>query len=132
MRAEGVVVAVDGENVTVSVVQQSACAGCSASCGSCHKKVCHDLTVKNTISAQIGDTVWVESSAIRILLICFLVFMIPPIFAGVCCALLWDVVGTVTLSFLSIGIAVLCFATLYLTLGKKIISGNDYRLIKKY
>ncbi|MBE6677891.1 MAG: hypothetical protein E7597_03750 [Ruminococcaceae bacterium] len=46
MRAEGVVVSVNGDNVTVSVVQQSACAGCNASCASCHKKIYHDLTVQ--------------------------------------------------------------------------------------
>ncbi|MBE6677892.1 MAG: hypothetical protein E7597_03755 [Ruminococcaceae bacterium] len=86
----------------------------------------------NTISAQLGDVVWVESSANRILLICFLIFMLPPILAGVCCALLWDIAGAAVLTLISIGIAVLCFAMLYLTLGKKIIAGNDYRLVKKY
>ncbi len=132
MRAEGVIVAIEREHAIVSVVQQSACAGCSASCASCHKKVSHNITVENSISAQIGDVVWVESSAFRILLICFLVFMVPPVLAGVCCAFLWDVVSAAVLALVSIGVAVISFAVLYLTLGKRIIAGNDYKIIKKY
>ena len=132
MRAEGVIVAVDGGCAIVSVLQQSACAGCSASCATCHKKVSHKIIVENTISAQMGDIVWVESSATRILLICFFVFIIPPVLAGICCALLWDVVGVVALTSISIGVAFLCFMLLYLTLGKKLIAGNDYKLVKKY
>ncbi|MBQ4648089.1 MAG: SoxR reducing system RseC family protein [Clostridia bacterium] len=132
MRADGVVVSLDGDLATVSVVQQSACAGCGANCANCHKKVTHEITLKNDISASVGESVWVESSGFRILLLCLVLFIIPPILAGVCCAFLMDNVSTAVLTVFTIGIAVVSFVILYLTIGKKIVVGNSYRLVKKY
>ena len=132
MRADGVVVSVDGQFATFSVMQQSACAGCSASCANCHKKVEHCITVENTAGANVGDPVWLESSAARILLICCLIFVIPPVLACVCCALLWNVVKGVPLAIISIAVAAICFSGLYLTVGRKIIADNRYKLILKY
>lgn len=132
MRAEGVVIALDGNKATVSVVQQSACAGCSASCANCHKKVTHDISVDNNIGAVIGENVWVESSAKHILLLCLLLFIVPPVIAGVCCSLLWGIVSGGVLFIVTFGVALLGFMMLYLTVGKRIAASNKYVLAKKY
>ncbi len=132
MRAEGVIVAVNDSIATVNILQQSACAGCSASCASCHKMVMHSIETENLINAVVGERVWVESSAGRILLICFLVFVFPPILVGISCALLWKCVSGLALACLSVGIAAVSFMCLYMTVGKKLIAGNSYKITKKY
>ncbi len=132
MRAKGVVVSVEGKKATVSVLQESACAGCSASCASCHKKIAHEISVDNVIDASVGEEVWVESSGGRILALCFLLFIVPPILSGVCCALLWNVVSNAVITGVSIGVAFLTFACIYLTVGRAFLKKSSYRLVKMY
>lgn len=132
MRAEGVVISVDGDVAEVSVIQQSACAGCSASCASCHKQVVHKIFADNGIDATVGEHVWVESSGARLLLLCALLFVLPPVFAGICCSLLWGSVTNLVLVCITFGVAIISFSTVYLTVGKKMVASNKYVLAKKY
>lgn len=132
MRAEGVVISVEGNGATISVVQESACAGCSASCANCHKSVTHDISVENSINAVAGERVWVESSGGPILLLCFLLFIVPPVISGICCALLWNYVSAMAVALIAIGVALLGFAVVYLTVGRIVLKKNSYRLVKMY
>lgn len=132
MRAEGVVVAVEGEVATVSVSRQSACAGCSASCANCHKKEEHELKVPNSICAEIGESVWVESSGKVMLAIFVLLFVLPTLVAVVVCIALSGIMGDVLLFAVTFAAAGLCFALSYLTAGRYLIKQNTYRLVKKF
>ncbi|MBR6594555.1 MAG: SoxR reducing system RseC family protein [Clostridia bacterium] len=132
MRAEGKVVAVNGDVATVSVIQQSACAGCGASCANCHKKVEHCVDVDNTIGAVVGEDVWVESSSARIVALSVLLFVLPTVVAGAFCALMWGRIGQAVLSLLTLAVAAVCFSCLYLTAGRRIAKSNTYTLVKKY
>ena len=65
-------------------------------------------------------------------MICFFVFMLPPVLAGCVCALLWNSVSGLPLALISLTVAGVSFALFYLTLGKNIIAGNEYKLVKKF
>lgn len=130
MRAEGTVIAIDGDNATVAVMQQSACAGCSGACAGCHKSVQHTVSVKNSIGATLGERVYVESKSTVIYAICALLFILPLVVAGVVYVLFWggfdSGIGALV-AFLS---ALAAFVVLYLTIGKKLLRCNEYKLVK--
>ncbi len=130
MRAEGTVINIDGDEATVVVIQRSACAGCGGGCANCHKAVEHSITVKNTVDATIGERVYIESKKSIIFALCLVLFILPLVTAGVVYALIWggadSAIGAVTAFASSLAV----FALMYLTVGKKLLSRNEYKMIK--
>ena len=81
MTGEGIVNAVDGAFVTVSVKQQTACEGCHRKdgCTSCASML--SVRARNDCGASVGDRVEVTEKTGRVLFYAFAVFVLP-LFAG--------------------------------------------------
>ena len=88
MQTKAVVIATDGMFATVETERKSACEGChKAEEGGC--SVCslmgsdRKIATKaiNTVGAQIGDTVMIESNTSRMLWYAVLVFILPILVA---------------------------------------------------
>lgn len=131
MLAEGRVVRLDGSNAVVAVIQRSACAGCNGSCAGCGKATEHLISVKNTVSAAVGDSVYIKSKGLLVFALCTVLFILPLFAAATVYSLLWggddSIVGALT-ALLS---AFAVFALMYLTAGKALLRRNEYKLIKK-
>lgn len=132
MRAKGVIIDVSDGYASVVVLRESACAGCGAACASCHKAVRHTVRLDNTIGGAVGEEVWIESSGKYLLWFCFVLFIVPAILGGAFCAFVWNKTTELMASGLTFGVFCLCFALLYLTVGKVILAKTEYRLVKKY
>ncbi len=130
MLAEGTVIKLDGENATVVIIQRSACSGCGGGCANCHKAVEHSVVVKNEIDAVASESVYIKSKKSVIFALCAVLFILPLVIAGVVYALAWggtdSGIGALT-AFLS---AFAAFAILYLTVGKKLLKRNEYKMVK--
>ena len=93
MEAIGKVIEVNGKTATVESLRGSACSSCH-NCeakGACHAELIFGSqnskvysVADNSIGAKIGDTVELESSTKKTLLVAFVVFVLPVIIA---CAL---------------------------------------------
>lgn len=81
MTQSGIVKAVEGSFAVVEILRDSACAGCSSahSCIGCKKKV--RVKALNPVSAEVGDTVRVETPTRRVMFYAFCVFLLPLIAA---------------------------------------------------
>lgn len=77
MKQTARVIEINGDKATVEVERSSACAGCSKShdCFACKKKI--KVTAENTVGADVGDRVIIESPSERILGYAILVFVLP-------------------------------------------------------
>ncbi len=84
------IVALDGDKATLVVERSSSCGECHGDCLSCvaGKKV--TFTAKNSIHADIGDSVKVESSSKHILTIAFMVYILPIVLSVVFGALVYS------------------------------------------
>lgn len=131
MLTEGRVIKLDGSNAVVVVIQRSACAGCSGSCDGCGNAREHIVTVKNTVSAAVGDSVYIKSKSLLIFALCTVLFIVPLFVAATVYSLFWgdgdSFVGALTALLSAFG----AFALMYLTVGKEILRRNEYKLIKK-
>lgn len=130
MKAEGTVIALDGENATVAVLQQSACAGCCGACAGCHKSVQHTVVVKNSINAEVGERVYVESKGFVIYALCALLFVVPLFVLAAVYLIFWGGADNALGALISFLVALFTFALLYLTVGKKLLGLNEYKLVK--
>lgn len=89
MVSEGKVVRIDGSYAVVATERRAACEGCHkrAEDGSC--SVCTlmggetrlDTRALNTVGAEVGDTVQLESSSAKMLWYALLVFILPCVVA---------------------------------------------------
>ncbi len=77
MKQYGVVIDVNEDRVTISVPRSSSC---GENCGSCsgHCEISKmEIDIENTLYAQIGDRVEIESETKEILGAAFLVYILP-------------------------------------------------------
>ncbi len=83
MKQTGVVVEIIGNNAKVECDRQSACDMCenASVCGEKCKKVY--ATAQNTVNAQIGDFVEIETESKQVLKNAFIVFLIPVLLSFV-------------------------------------------------
>lgn len=132
MLAEGRVVAIEGENAVVSVIQRSACAGCSGSCAGCGKAVEHLVTVKNSVSVKVGDSVYIESKSIVLFSMFGILFIVPLVVAATVYSLFWGDSDSFFGALTALFSAFSAFAALYLTVGRFLLRRNRYRLVKKF
>lgn len=132
MQAEGRIVEVNGSNAVVSVIRRSACAGCSGSCEGCGNATEHLITVKNTVSAEVGDTVYIKSKSLLVFALCLVLFIVPLVAAATVYSLFWGGNDSFVGSLTALLVAFAAFALLYLTVGKSILRRNEYKLIKKF
>lgn len=103
MRTEANVVALDGKFATVQTERTSACEGCHKAAGEKGCSVCSlmgsdrkiSARAQNTVGAQVGDRVVIESRTGRMLWYAALVFVLPLVIALVLYALAgaWSVTG---------------------------------------
>lgn len=77
MREEGIVKAINGEMCTVAVTRKTACGGGCAHCGGCAQMGVQQCTAKNTVQANTGDRVIIETSDKYVLKSAFLVYILP-------------------------------------------------------
>lgn len=80
MKQKGIVKEINGEFATVSVLRAEACSSCSGRnfCGSARQA---EVRVKNAVSAQIGETVEIETPSEKVLGYAALVFLSPVLLA---------------------------------------------------
>lgn len=131
MLAEGRVVKLDGSYAVVAVVQRSACVGCNGSCDGCGKSTEHLITVKNTVSAAVGDGVYIKSKSLLIFALCAVLFIVPLVVGATVYSLLWGDEDSFFGALTALLSAFSAFALMYLTVGKAILRRNEYSLIKK-
>ena len=76
MKHNAVVIKTDGDKATVSVLREEACSHCAGRvvCGTAKK---FEVTVKNPVSANVGDTVVIENESGNVLAYSALVFLAP-------------------------------------------------------
>ena len=131
---EGIVRAIDGDNISVEVIVSSACSGCHA------KSICipsdrrqEIITVKNTRheNYQIGETVelLLETSAGNKAVV--LAYVLPLL---VLLVLLFSCYALTQKELLSVGVSVLGVVFYYLILksaGKKVEKGITFGIRKK-
>lgn len=77
MKTEGIVKAVNGEMCTVAVTRKSACGEGCAHCGGCAEAGVRQCVAKNTVGADVGDRVIIETSDKYLLKTAFLVYIMP-------------------------------------------------------
>lgn len=130
MLAEGRVVKLDGSNAVVAVVQRSACAGCNGSCDGCGKATEHLVTVNNTVSASVGDSVYIKSKSLLVFALCAVLFIVPLVVGATVYSLLWGDADSFFGALTALLSAFSAFALMYLTAGKAIFRRNKYTLIK--
>ena len=120
MTGEGIVSAVDGAFVTVSVKQQTACEGCHGkdSCTSCSSMIA--VRARNDCGASVGDRVEVTEKTGRVLFYAFAVFLVP-LFVGAGAYFAADAIaGNMIVSVISAFAAlILSYFVLRLTLDKR-------------
>ena len=83
MKHNAIVIKTDGDKATVSVLREEACSHCAGRvvCGTAKK---FDVTVKNPVSAVVGDTVVIENSSGNVIAYSALVFLAPVALALIC------------------------------------------------
>ena len=122
MQTKAKVIAVDGKYATVETTRVSACDGChkqaEGGCSVCSLMGASKKTLTtraiNTVGAQAGDKVVVESSSSRMLWYAALVFLLPvvvTIVAWLITALITDIVGW------QIAVAAVAFAVTFVGIG---------------
>lgn len=79
MQKQAFVLQTNGEEATVAVLRQEACASCHSACAGCSRTI--RAKAKNTVGAQVGDTVCLESDGRRLTAMAFLVFVLPILLA---------------------------------------------------
>ena len=82
MKQVGIVVENFDDNAKVQFKRASACGENCAMCGGC-EKLNSFVVAKNKISAEVGDTVILETDTKRVLLAAFFVYILPLIL-GIC------------------------------------------------
>ncbi len=95
MEQIGVVVNINGNMARVQFKRASACGENCGMCGGC-EKLNSFVDAKNTVSAQNGDTVKIETSTSYVLAGAFFVYILPLIAALIMYSffgLLWAVLG---------------------------------------
>ena len=120
MTGEGIVSAVDGAYVIVSVKQQTACEGCHGKegCASCGAVI--EVRARNDCEASVGDKVEVSEKTGRVLFYAFAVFLLPLFAgAGVYFAVNALAQNTVISAASAFAALILCYIVLRLTLDKK-------------
>ncbi|MBP5497200.1 MAG: SoxR reducing system RseC family protein [Bacteroidales bacterium] len=131
---EGIVRAIDGDNISVEIIVSSACSGCHA------KSICipsdrrqEVITVKNTRHEdfQVGETVelLLETSAGNKAVV--LAYVLPLV---VLLVLLFGCYAITGKELLSVGVGVLGVVLYYLILksaGKKVEQGIEFGIRKK-
>ena len=84
------VIDVNGNNAIVRVIRQSACDGCEgcSESGKCHSEIMlsdnnktYELSVKNPIGANVGDSVEVQSCGNAVIAFAFVIFLLPIVLA---------------------------------------------------
>lgn len=82
MKQKGIVKETENGIAVVSILREEACSSCSGRkfCGSA-KRV--DIKVKNSIDAEVGDTVEIETASEKVLGFAALVFLAPVVLAVV-------------------------------------------------
>lgn len=82
MKQKGIVKETENGIAIVSILREEACSSCSGRkfCGSA-KRV--DVKVKNSIDAEVGDTVEIETASEKVLGFAALVFLAPVLLAVV-------------------------------------------------
>lgn len=98
MRTRAIVTKIEGETATVRTTRTSACEGCHKSAEGC--SICSVMgkgkpaytQADNTLGAEVGDAVVIESATGRMLWYAVLVFLLPIVgcFAGYWIASLFD------------------------------------------
>ncbi|MBR2473412.1 MAG: SoxR reducing system RseC family protein [Clostridia bacterium] len=103
MKHNAIVIKTDGDKATVTVLREEACSHCAGRvvCGTAKK---FDVTVKNPVSAAVGDTVVIESASESVLAYSALVFLAP-----VALALVFYLIFSRVNTVLSVVMAVLGF-----------------------
>ena len=80
MKQKGIVKEIGNGTAIVSLLKEEACSSCSGRkfCGSAQRV---DVKVKNSLDAEIGDTVEIETASEKVLNFAALVFLVPVILA---------------------------------------------------
>ena len=76
MKNTGLVIECINDDVKVRFIKESACGGNCAACGGCASKPV-EIIIKNTLGAEVGDKVEVESDTSHILKWSFLLYIMP-------------------------------------------------------
>jgi positive regulator of sigma E activity len=78
LKQNAIVESVEGDKATVSVLREEACSHCAGRvvCGTAKRQ---SVTVKNPVSAAVGDTVVIETASEGVLAYCALVFLAPVV-----------------------------------------------------
>lgn len=79
MRQRGYVSRADKDLVKIIIPRESACGGGCASCGGCDDEKSITLELENTLNAEVGDYVVVESKSSTILKSAFIAYIMPLI-----------------------------------------------------
>lgn len=81
MTQSGTVKSIEGDYAVIEILRDSACAGCSSahSCIGCKKLV--RVKALNSVGAEAGDLVRIETPTPRVLFYAFCVFLLPLISA---------------------------------------------------
>ena len=144
MKAIGRITELCGDKAYVVSKRSSACASCHecTAKGSCHAELVfgngHDevcVLVDNSIGANVGDTVELESSTAGTLLMCFLAFVFPVTVSALIYLLLNKVLSNSNvLPLLMIAVFVICFVVSVFILNcfiKKKASAVIVRIIEE-
>ncbi len=92
MKTKAKVISLSGSIATVETERISACEGCHKAeegkgCSVCTLMGASDRKLqaraKNSVNAEVGDLVWIESATSRMMLYAALVFLLPLVLAGV-------------------------------------------------
>ena len=122
------VIKTDDNFATVKVLRSSACAETCGHCGLCGTAQQVEAVVKNTLSAQIGDTVEIETEDRLMLSIAFVVFILPTLFPLSVYAVARTLLQTVYAVWLTALSLVVAFFTIFL-LNKYV--NKKYRVFSK-
>lgn len=89
MEIIGTVIAIDGENATVSVKRVSACGENCANCGGACETTKTTAVAKNTAGACVGDTVKIESESRDVIRAAVVLYIVPVLVTILIAALIF-------------------------------------------
>ncbi len=131
MRADGVIVSVNGEAAVVRIKQSEACSGCHGSCVGCSKVSFHEIVADNRNGACVDEEVYVESNSRVIYLLVLLLYLLPVITMPAVYFISEPYLGEALSAALAFAAIIVLFVTLYLTACKRLSAKIKYSIIRK-